>query len=299
MFLKYQGYRIPSAFGVAQSTLEYIINTLYIPPMEIYLSIDRGASFTDFVIINSHSEIIKTECLRDNKWNRVIEIYRILKNRYNPDSIVFTGSTNKIPEELRNEIHQISEIDAIAFGGAFLSSRNRCIVVSMGTGTAVVLFDNGKASHIGGTGIGGGTVSGLGSLILSESDPLIINKLASKGNSSEINLTLSDIGYESVGFLSGDITASNFGNLKSDRREDKAAALLAMTAEVIGVTASLSARIHNLENEIVVTGNLSGSDFIKKRIETVGNLYGTSFIFPENPEYEAEIGDVAKYLKTL
>ncbi len=266
--------------------------------MKIYLSIDRGASFTDFVIITAKSEIIKTECLRDNDWALILKQYHDLKKRYDPDSICFTGSVQGIPEELKVEIHQVSEIDAIAYGGSFLSAQDRCIVVSMGTGTAVVLFDGGETAHVGGTGIGGGTVSGLGSLILKESDPVIINKLASKGKISEMNLTLSDIGYANVGFLSGDITASNFGNIKSDRREDKAAALLALTAEVVGVTASLSARIHNLENKIVVTGNLARSEFIKNRIQSVGTLYGTNFIFPEKPEYAGAIGAVRKFLST-
>ncbi len=225
--------------------------------------------------------------------------YREIINELSPDYFVFTGSPNNIPTEIKELFSHADEMESIAFGGANAASRERCIVVSMGTGTAIVLFDYGKVTHIGGTGIGGGTMQGLGKLLIKETDPLIINKLAQKGKSSELNLALSEIGYSEIGFLSNDLTVSNFGNLKSKEKTDGAAAIQCMIAEVVGVIASLTARQYHLEEDIVITGNLSRSSYIQNQLIKTGNLYKTKFIFPKNPEYLTAIGAVRSFRSTI
>jgi len=54
------------------------------------------------------------------------------------------------------------EFRSIGLGGKYISGLSKCIVVSMGTGTAIISVDDGKIEHICGTGVGGGTVLGLG-----------------------------------------------------------------------------------------------------------------------------------------
>lgn len=265
--------------------------------MRTYLSIDRGASFTDFAVITSNDEILFTKCLESRNWDQILKSYHKLQKEFSPVSSFFTGSSTRMPREIETNIHKVNEIESIAFGGAFVSGKDRCIVVSMGTGTAITLYDRKNTAHISGTGVGGGTLSGLGQLLTGITDPLLLNSLSLKGNASELNLTLSEVGYEHVGFLDGDLTASNFGSIKTSRKEDLSAAILCMVAEVIGVIASLSARIHHLEKDIVVIGNLSRSDYIKDKISQVGQLYNTSFSFPKNPEYATAIGAVKSYFR--
>ena len=263
--------------------------------MKTYLSIDRGASNTDFVVVDSNYKILFKKCITSRHWDRIIKTYREILNELSPDYFVFTGPPNNIPTEIEGLFSHADEMKSIAFGGAHAASRERCIVVSMGTGTAVALFDYGKVTHIGGTGIGGGTMQGLGKLIINETDPLIINKLAQKGKSSELNLVLSEIGYSEVGFLNNNLTVSNFGNLKSKEKTDGAAAIQCMIAEVVGVIASLTARQYHLEEDIVITGNLANSAYIRDQLNKVGDLYKTKFIFPENPEYLTAIGAVRSF----
>lgn len=265
--------------------------------MKTYLSIDRGASFTDFIIITSDDEILYTRCIPSRNWNEIMENYLKLKKTYSPDLVFYTGSPDNIPPELETTIRKVSEIDAIAFGGAHVSGKEKCIVVSMGTGTAVVLFDKGRSKHIGGTGIGGGTLMGLGKIMSGVTDPLLLNHLALEGKETELNLTLSEVGYRNVGFLGGDITVSNFGSLKSYKKEDSIAAILCMIAEVVGVIASLAAQIYHLEKEIVVIGNLSRSNYIREKLQKVGKLYNTEFKFPGKPEYATAIGAVKSFFK--
>lgn len=266
--------------------------------MKTYLSIDRGASNTDFAVVDSDYRILFKRCIETRQWNRILDTYKEIHNEMSPDYFVFTGSSNNMPSEIAGLFFLADEMESIAFGGAHAASRERCIIVSMGTGTAVVLFDYGKVSHVGGTGIGGGTIQGLGKLLIEETDPLIMNQLASKGKASELNLVLSDIGYSEVGFLDNDLTVSNFGNLKSRGKPDSAAAIQCMIAEVVGVIASLTARQYHLEEDIVITGNLSNSAYIRDQLNKVGDLYKTKFIFPENPEYLTAVGAVRSFRKT-
>lgn len=265
--------------------------------MKTFLSIDRGSSFTDFAVLTSNDEVLYTTCLASRDWNEILTIHRKLKTEFSPDKSFFTGSVKGLPAEMNDHLHIIKEIDAIAYGGSFLSKKEKCIVVSMGTGTAVALFDSNKVLHISGTGMGGGTVAGLGKLLTGTADPLLLNHLALKGSPSSCNLTLSETGYQNVGFLEGDITVSNFGSIKSSQKEDISAAILNLAGEVIGVIASLSAQMHHLEHDIIVIGNLSKSNYLRETLVNVGKLYGTEFSFPDNPEYATAFGAVKSFFK--
>ena len=55
----------------------------------------------------------------------------------------------------------VNEFNATGRGGLYLSELNEAIIVSMGTGTAIVHADGKNYTHLGGTGIGGGTLIGL------------------------------------------------------------------------------------------------------------------------------------------
>ena len=62
---------------------------------------------------------------------------------------------------IRYTYRKVDEFHAIGKGGLFLTGLTRAIIVSMGTGTAFIIADQNGEKHIGGTGIGGGTLLGL------------------------------------------------------------------------------------------------------------------------------------------
>ena len=62
------------------------------------------------------------------------------------------------------------EFVADGLGAQYESGLDRMIVVSMGTGTTLVKYDNGAVHHIGGIGVGGGTLAGLSRLLLGTDD---------------------------------------------------------------------------------------------------------------------------------
>ena len=258
------------------------------------IGIDRGASFTDFAVVDADGlkEIFSIE-KRD--WESIGTAYERLVTKYQTRHIVFSGSATGMSAPMKNTITIIAEIDAIGFGGAALAKCNECVVVSMGTGSAIVHFANNSAQHLGGSGVGGGTIKGLSSLICGLDDPLKIEALALKGNASELNLTISDLGYEQISFLGADMTASNFADIKSKKIEDQAAAILDLVGETVGIIASVCARSVNCRNHIVMVGKVAENKFIRQVLNLVGKLYQTTFIFPENPGYATVYGAAVKY----
>ena len=200
-----------------------------------------------------------------------------------------------MPAAIQERANVIAEIDAIGFGGAALANTNDCVVVSMGTGTAIVHFSNNSAKHVGGSGVGGGTVKGLGSLICGVEDPLQLDALAMKGSASNLNLTISDLGYEEISFLGADMTASNFAAVKSKKTEDLAAGILRLVGETVGIISSICARELNCQENIVMVGKVAQSPYIRQILNLVGKLYQTRFHYPDNPGFATVYGAALKY----
>ncbi len=253
------------------------------------IGIDRGATFTDFAVVDS-GNLLETFSLETRAWETIIAAYERLDVKYQTEHTVFSGSATGMPEAMKTRINIIAEIDAIGFGGAALTDFSDCIVVSMGTGTAIVHFTNNRAKHV-----GGGTIKGLSSLICALDDPLKIEALALKGNASKLNLTIEDLGYKELSFLGSDVTASNFAGVKSKKVEDLAAAILRLVGETVGIIASICAREHNCRDHIVMVGKVSNNQFIRQVLNLVGKLYQTAFLFPENPGYTTVYGAAVKY----
>ena len=258
------------------------------------IGIDRGASFTDFAVIESGS-LAQTLSIEKRDWQSIVSTYDRLIDQYQTHRTVFTGATAGMPARIKKEVQLISEIDAIGFGGSALANYSDCIVVSIGTGTAIVHFSKHGARHVGGTGLGGGTIKGLSSIICGLDDPLKIETQALKGDPSTINLTISDLGYEGLSFLGSDMTASNFADVKSDKPEDMAAGILRLVGETVGIIASLCAREFNCPDRVVVVGKVANSQFIRHTMDLVGKLYQTQFTFPENPGYATVYGAALKF----
>ncbi len=258
------------------------------------IGIDRGASFTDFAVIESGS-LVETHSIEKRDWQSIARAYDRITDRYQTHCTVFSGSTADMPARMKKEVQVISEIDAIGFGGSALANYRDCVVASIGTGTALVHFSKHRARHVGGTGLGGGTIKGLASIIIGLDDPLQIEALALRGNPSAVNLTLSDLGYEGLSFLGSDMTASNFADVKSSKPEDMAAGILRLVGETVGIIASLCAREFKCQDRIVMVGKVANSRFIRHTLDLVGKLYQTRFTFPENPGYATVYGAAMKF----
>jgi type II pantothenate kinase len=196
----------------------------------------------------------------------------------------------------------VDEVEAIGLGGIALTGKYRALVVSMGTGTAMVIVeDYGRSiKHIGGTGIGGGTLLGLGRLILNRHSIEALENLAEKGDPVKVDLTVADIAGGPVGIIPGEATASNFGKISDEATdEDIAAALFNLVGQVVGVLAIFASKIYGMEKDIVAVGKLASSKLIVKAMRDVAAIFDADIYFPENGDYCTALGAAYKLARKL
>jgi type II pantothenate kinase len=185
--------------------------------------------------------------------------------------------------------HQVDEIRAIGLGASFVSGERRCLAVSMGTGTCIVLFEKGKSRHIIGSGLGGGTIIGLSGRLIGETRAKNLACLAEKGVLSRADLSVNDVVGRGIGIVSGDSTAANFAKPGKCRGADIAAAVQNMVAESVAVLAISAARQCACE-KIVFVGRGPKFPLVKKRLLAAARLFGERFLFPKNLEFATAIG---------
>lgn len=187
-------------------------------------------------------------------------------------------------------VTKVPEITAIGVGGTTLAGVADALVVSMGTGTALVSVRGESIVHAGGTGVGGGTLLGLSKHMLNVSRLETLQKMAANGDLSHVDLTVEDITGGPVGNLPPGATASNFGKLGTDATaEDKAKALLNMIAEVIVVVAVIAARASDHQS-VILTGKLVRVKPLLERIQSTRALFDRGFVVPELADVATAIG---------
>ena len=190
------------------------------------------------------------------------------------------------------------EIKSIGIGGMFLAGRDNIIIANLGTGTAIIDAHYDTITHLGGSGVGGGTILGLAKKLLSVSEFSGIMHLAEKGKLSNVDLLMEDIMEIDLSFLNKESTASNFGKmLDTARKEDIALALINMVYQVIGMLSVFAAKSRNTDR-VLVTGNGSSNIIGRQVLEAITAMYHVDFEYPENAEYTTAIGAALGYTNT-
>ena len=188
------------------------------------------------------------------------------------------------------------EFMADGLGAMYESGKDHVIVVSMGTGTSLVRCDGDDIRHIGGIGIGGGTLQGLSRVLLQTSNIHEIRELAKNGNISNINLLIGDISAHPLPGLPMDATASLFAKAQYNAsREDLAIGIICMVLQAIGSTAVI-ASISSGIRDFVMIGNLTLLPECKFIFPQLEKLYNVHFFTPTYSEFCTAIGAALYYL---
>ena len=188
------------------------------------------------------------------------------------------------------------EFIADGLGARFESKLDHTIVVSMGTGTSFVKCDGDDMKHIGGIGVGGGTLAGLARIMLNTSDIKQVAALAKQGNVRNIDLTIGDISAQPLPGLPMDTTASNFARAQSDAsKEDIAAGIIKMVLQSIGSAAWLASLGSDIR-DFVLIGNLSLLPQCKEVFPALEKLYDIRFHIPKYSQYCTAIGAALDYV---
>lgn len=187
------------------------------------------------------------------------------------------------------------EFIADGLGAKYESKLDRMIVVSMGTGTSLVKCDGENIKHIGGIGIGGGTLAGLSRIMLKTDDIKQITNLAKDGDVSKINLLIKDISAKPLPGLPMSAVASLFSNAKTNAsREDIAKGLIWMVLQCIGSATILSSLESGIK-DFVLIGNLSLLPLCREVYPAMEKVYGVRFHVPKYSEFCTAIGAALDY----
>ena len=196
----------------------------------------------------------------------------------------------------------VTEFDCIGRGGIYLSKLDEAIVVSLGTGTALVYAKkNGRnieTQYLGGTGVGGGTLVGLTRKILGVDNIEHIEHLCEGGNLDNVDLRIKDIsGKGKYNGVNDELTAANFGKLSDiASKHDIALGIANLVAETVGMVALFAARNYNVKN-IVLTGNLTAVKPIRERLLALNENFEVNYMIPENANFGTVIGAALHGLK--
>lgn len=188
------------------------------------------------------------------------------------------------------DCERVAEFDCIARGGIYLSGLQEAIVVSMGTGTAIIYADaQGHHHYFGGTGIGGGTVVGLSRKMLGMNQIEHIVEIAKEGSLDRVDLKIKDM-YDGNSSLAGNMTAANFGKISDMASNgDIALSILNMVFETAAMLGIFAARSKNL-HDIVLTGNLTSIPQAKPIFEDLQKIFDMNFIIPDHAQFSTAIG---------
>ena len=254
-----------------------------------YMGIDIGGSLAKIVETDESGNITDTQLIKPDKTS---ELNNLIRKGALAGRVCITGIGAGRVDAKGLPVVTCHEFECFGRGAAKLCGGDiDCAVVcSMGTGTAFVRADNGEYSYMGGSGIGSGTVTGLGDRLIGVESQRRIAKMALAGHRENVNLTVGDIAHGTTEGLDPLITASNFGKTGICSGEDTAAAIINMVAEGIGVMAAFACKGTDIENVIFV-GGMTAFECVRNTLKNVNVLHPElNFLIPDRGIYAGAYG---------
>lgn len=272
--------------------------------MSIVIGIDAGISSAKIVGIEGGSRIMSTLSVTGEDY--VSSIYGALGKFIHTnhadvndvEQVVLTGvGARQLETPLFNlPTSHVNEFVANGLGARFDSGLDHMVVVSMGTGTSLVRVDGDKIKHIGGIGMGGGTLLGLSKMLLNTTDISYVGNMARVGFIGQINLRIQDVCNHEIEGLKSTTTASLFGKAHRMRpsEEDIAAGIVHMVLETIGSCAVLSQMDSGIR-DFVLIGNLTQLPYCDEIFPQLEELYNVRFHIPKYAPYCTALGAALSY----
>lgn len=253
------------------------------------IGIDFGSTTTKIVLMDGVNVVAKYRIAREESYEKILD--EINLDEVTKIVIVGTGASF-VDGSIRGiETEVVSEFQAVALGGHYLSGFDECLVVSIGTGTSFVYVDKERYEHTGGCGIGGALLVSMAKY-MGMDDVNEFLDLAIKGDINNTDLLIKDISKTAIGDLIGNVTVANMAKITKDSKpEDYAYGACNLIFQNIGVMAALADRTYET-GKIVIMGSIGESKIAKQCFDAVGGLFGCCFTVPEEALYGVAIGAV-------
>jgi type II pantothenate kinase len=184
------------------------------------------------------------------------------------------GGAARLADLLGVESPPASEFDAWAAGARAMLRESdvpppeRFLLVSVGTGTSAMLVSSAGSVRVGGTALGGGTVTGLAAALIGAADFDVIRRLASEGDRRRVDLLVRDIYPNGDTPLPGDLNAASFARLAREPRDGEPAAC-DLAHAIMGLVG---------ENVALICGGLAAAAGVQQIVYGGTTLHGNTAI---------------------
>lgn len=220
-------------------------------------------------------------------------------NRQSEDALccITGGKAQLMSPKIKQKNQQKIEFQATCQGAEFLIRSMECtkdfILTNVGTGTSIHYVNHWEQVRIGGTGIGGGTLRGLGFLLtdISDYDELINRSIG--GSREEVDLKVGDIYEGMTPPIPADLTASNFGKACGTcqyKEQDLLASVVGLVAETVTTLSLFASSQYNTKDVVFVGSSFVGNPLLKQIVKDYSELRGLNAMIPEYGEYSGAIG---------
>lgn len=219
---------------------------------------------------------------------------------------ILIGLTGGRAEQLKaflrthDNLHYLVEFDATLAGVRYQIEKDgydftHAVISNIGTGTSIHSMKGTKHERIGGTGIGGGTLLGLSSLLtgIHQFDEIV--SMSDKGSRGNVDMLVSDIYYGNKTPIDGGLTASNFGDagLHTDlsrSNSDLLASIQGLVGEVISTLSIQTAYAENIEHIVYIGSTLAHNEPLQAIIGNYTKRKNRTPIFLSDNGYSGAIG---------
>ena len=267
--------------------------------MRKLIGIDAGGTLTKIAYVDDNNEF-QFKVFPSKDFTLVKEW---LEAQPDIEEIGLTGGrTEQLLAVLKTmkSIHYLVEFEATFKGVRYLLKKEghdieRAIITNIGSGTSIHYMDGDQQVRVGGTGVGGGTLTGLSTLMTGISEFSEITTKAEQGSREYIDLFVKDIFEGMEPPIEGHLTASNFGkvnilNNENYKANDLLATIQALVGEVITTLSIQFADCKETESIIYIGSTLTNNEHLKKVIANYTVLKKHQPIFLSNCGFSGAIG---------
>jgi type II pantothenate kinase len=220
-----------------------------------------------------------------------------------PRRVVATGGGAEALGEALEGVHVEHELEFTAWarGAPVLAAEQgvelpaRYLLASIGTGTSVLALAGKRFRRVGGTALGGGTLLGLGRLLLGSVSFAEISALAERGDRRKVDLLVGDIYSSPRAPLPPELNAASFAKLASRAPADLAHALTAMIGENIGLLCGEFARAQRMDCVVYGGSTLSGNPALERALRERAGAAGLRTVFLEKGAFCGAVGAAVKH----
>lgn len=175
------------------------------------------------------------------------------------------------------------------------------LIISIGTGSSIVLKEVNSFEHIGGSALGGGFFMAIIKLLYNITNFNEAIQLAQKGNRYKVDLKVADIYSpedQRINAIFREFTAASLGKINSrgkienHNEEDLLNSLVCMIGENIGTIAVEKAKYHNVKYLIFCGGFVSNNKPLKQILTLLCSINKKKALFLDHSIFAGSIGAI-------